>query len=466
MHIEAIKHLRPLVDAGGDLYIVGGPVRDSLLANHIKDIDILCRLLPLKVICNILKPYGKVALVGKSFGVIKFSPYKDTTLEIDIALPRVEKSTGSGHRDFEVDFDPSIDVQDDLSRRDFTINAMAWSVATNSIIDPFGGQKDLKDKILRQVFPRAFEEDPLRLIRAVQFAARFELTIEATTWQAMIEHARLIETVSGERISEEFIKLFRARKPSYGFTLMRDSGILLYILPELHALVGVRQDKQPGDDVFAHTLRVLDATSHDEVIDHKGQIELMFAALFHDIGKAKTARYHEPSKRTVFFGHQIVSVKLAKKIINRLKLASTGIDTELVLNLIEHHMFETKASYTDKAIRRFVAKVGPENIYKLIDLRIADNRGGKHPSGIKGVMRLKKRIEEELAKKPPFGPKDLAINGNDIMALGIPEGRLIGIILKELVERVLDDPELNTKSTLEGFIPDIVKVVMKSDEKT
>lgn len=449
--------VRPLIDAGAEIFEVGGPVRDKLLGIPSKDHDLLCRQLSMEKICQLLRPFGKVAAVGKSFGVVKFSPHRAPELEIDIALPRLERSTGQGHRDFDVAFDPNIAVEDDLGRRDFTINAMAIEISGDRIIDPFGGKRDLEDKLLRQVFPKAFEEDPLRLIRAVQFAARFGLTIEDSTWENMRKSAHLISTVSGERISQELIKLMRARKPSIGFNLMRASGLLKYILPEIEALIGIEQDKQPGDDVYAHTMRALDAAASDSEVENRGDPELLFAMLMHDIGKAKTAKYHAPSKRVVFFGHQLVSAKLARKRMERMKLASAGLDQEQILRLIENHMFETKASFTERAIRRFVAKVGQDLIFKLLDLRLADNRGGKHPQGIKGVLRLKSRIREELAKKPPFGTRDLALDGNDLIEAGLPEGPAIGIILHELVEKVLDEPILNTREQLLAFARDMIE---------
>lgn len=445
---DVSPHLKPLLDAGAELYEVGGPVRDRLLSLPVKDHDILCRHLPMRQAMALLRPLGKVAAVGKSFGVIKFSPHRAPQLAIDIALPRKERSTGSGHRDFDVDFDPELPVEEDLGRRDFTINAMAMSLADGTFIDPFGGRADLDAKILRMVFPRAFEEDPLRLIRAVQFAARFGLTIEPITWNAMRENADLIATVSGERISQELVKLMTASRPSVGFDLMHGAGLLRHVLPELEALKGIEQDKQPGDDVYGHTMRALDAARGDTAMENPGEPDLLFAILLHDIGKAKTARYHPPSKRTVFFGHQIVSAKLARRWMERIKLSSAGLHPERIAALIEQHMFETKASFTDRAIRRFVAKVGPELIVTLLDLRLADNRGGKHPTGIKGVLRLRGRIREEMAKKPPFGPKDLAVNGGDLMAMGLAEGPMIGVLLGELVEVVLDTPERNTKDDL------------------
>lgn len=445
-----------IIKAGGRVFEVGGTVRDRLLGKEKKDRDLLICGLPLGSITKILKPYGKVTLAGKSFGVIKFSPHREKDATIDIAIPRKEVSTGVGHRDFDVAYDPDIPVEVDLGRRDFTVNAMAYDIAGEKLIDPFGGKEDLEKRILRMVFPRAFIEDPLRLLRAVQFSARFGFAIEKETFEAMREHAALIRTVSGERIAEELKKLLSAFQPSIGFNIMADVGLLKEFLPELDATRGISQAKQAGDDVFQHIMKVLDAVRKDPEIDHQGNIDLMFAALLHDIGKAKAQKYSPKDNRVVFFGHQIVSARMASKILMRLKAATIGVDTRLVVHLIENHMFETKSFFSEKAIRRFISKIGKENIFKLMDLRLADNRGGKYPAGIKGVLQLKRRIIEEINKKPPFGPKDLAINGTDIMALGIPEGPEVGRILKQLVEMVLDDPSFNTREQLIAITHDII----------
>jgi len=437
---------KEILKSGGKIYEVGGAVRDRFLNRFHKDSDYIVTGIPIDELSKILKKFGNVAFVGKSFGVLKFTPSDEPGVIHDVAIPRKEVSTGDGHRDFKVTFDHRLPVEVDLARRDFTINAMARDLETGTITDPFNGKSDLKKNLLKQVFKEAFREDPLRLLRAVQFAARFELEIEDETFECMKKYAPLIKTVSGERIAEELKKLFSARKPSRGFEIMLETGLLQNVLPELAACVGIKQDK--GHDVFRHIMIVLDAAAGDKLIDHRGDIDLMFAALLHDVGKAKTVRYVEEQKRIAFFGHQIVSKRIAAKKLNGLKTTTVGVNVSAVLTLIENHMFETKSFYTDRAIRRFVAKVGKDLILKLIDLRIADNRGGKYPGGVQGVLKLKKRIIEELEKKPPFGPKDLAINGHDLMEIGVKPGPKMGNIIKRLVEVVLDDPVLNTKEKL------------------
>ncbi|PIR17578.1 MAG: hypothetical protein COV46_03675 [Deltaproteobacteria bacterium CG11_big_fil_rev_8_21_14_0_20_49_13] len=448
--LEKIIH-----EAGGEIYEVGGSVRDELLGHPKKDSDYLVTGIPLEKLSQILRPFGTVTFVGKSFGVLKFSPFNEKGVIHDIAIPRKEVSTGGGHRDFDVSYDHTLPVFVDLSRRDFTINAMAKDLRTGEIIDPFGGKDDIKRKTLRQVFKEAFKEDPLRLLRAIQFAARFDLKIDPETLASMEANAELIKTVSGERIIDEIRKLFLAERPSRGFELMDRTGVLPFVFPEISACKGIKQDK--GHDVYEHTMIVLDAAASDHLIQHRGDLELMLAAIFHDVGKAKTARFVPEQKRVAFFGHQIVSKRIAKKRMDALKVTVIGVNPENVLTLIENHMFETKSFYSDKAIRRFVAKTGKDLIMKLVDMRIADNRGGKYPAGVGGVLKLKKRIIEELEKKPPFGPKDLAMNGHDLMEMGIKSGPLMGKVIKGLMELVLDDPGLNTKEQLSALAKNLYK---------
>lgn len=442
-----MSFIEAIYQAGGRVYEVGGTVRDQLLGHPHKDKDLLVTRVAFPDLIRLLGSFGQVHEVGKSFGVLKFK-VRGADHDFDIALPRTEKSTGPHHRDFEVRFDENLPVELDLQRRDFTINSMARELKSGELLDPFGGQKDLKDRVLRQVFAESFVEDPLRLLRAVQFSARFELTIEAETLAAMRQHAAKIETVSPERVIEEVGKLFRAERPSQGFYLMKETGLLHYVFPELEKTIGVEQPAKKSGDVFDHTMKVLDASRSCGDLDRPGDLEIMFASLFHDIGKPYTIGYSEQTKRITFYGHQVVSTRLARKWMKKYRASMLGIDTENVLSMVHNHMFETKSFYTEKAIRRFIHKIGKELIFKLVDLRIADKKGGAYPNQLKGILRLKRRIQEELEKKPPFGPKDLALNGHDLMNLGYPAGPLLGQILKKLVELVLDDPALNTRQSL------------------
>ncbi len=422
----------------GRLYEVGGAVRDRLLGipRTQKDTDYLVTGIPLSELVALLKKFGYVDLVGRFFGVIKFTD-KDTGVTFDISLPRREKSTGTGHKDFEVDFDPSLPVEADLGRRDFTINAMALEVATGKRIDPFKGEEDLKARLVREVFPQAFEEDPLRMLRAVQFASRFNFEIEPKTWGHLLASVKLIETVAAERVAEELNKLILlSPKPSIGFKLLERSGLLKIILPELAEGVGVTQ---PGGyhrwEVFEHSLYVVDAAPP--------KLAVRWAALLHDVAKPRAKV--ETGEGATFYGHEKLGSKMTKQILRRLKYSNDFIDQ--VFLLVDKHMFTTQV--TDKGLRRLIRKLGPELVFELLDLRRADVTGQGMGGKTDDVDELEGRIKSELEKKPPFSVKDLAVTGHDIMEiLRISPGPAVGKILNHLLEQVLDDPAKNEKSAL------------------
>ena len=425
----------------GKVYEVGGVVRDRLLGidTSPKDRDYLVTGIPYEELTRLLKPHGRVELVGKSFGVIKFTQFRDgQPITIDIALPRKEHSTGVGHKDFDVNFDPNLSVEEDLARRDFTINAMALSLADKTIVDPLDGQKDLAARTLRMTSAKSFEEDPLRMLRAVQFAARFEFQIEPGTFAAMKKHAALIQSVSAERIGEELNKLLLlAAKPSIGFRLLHQSGLLKFIMPELDLCVGV---DQPGPyhkyDVFEHTLHVIDAAP--------ARLRVRLAAVFHDIRKPQAKR-PAPENRTTFYGHEVTGARAGVEIMKRLRYPQNVTDE--VATLVERHMFTTDV--TDKGLRRLVKRVGVDLIFDLLDLRRADVAGQGMGGKTDDVDQFEQAIRDELAKKPPFGYSDLAINGTDLMEMfSIPPGPVVGKILAYLMDRALDDPQINSRERL------------------
>lgn len=428
--------------AEGDVYEVGGSVRDRLLALEKgevagnKDRDYLICRIPIDRLQEILRPHGAVNLVGRFFGVIKFTPHGGAET-FDLSLPRLEKSYGVGHTDFHVDFDPNLPVEKDLGRRDFTINAIAQDVRTGGLIDVFHGQADLKSRVLRMVFPSAFIEDPLRMLRGMQFAARFDLDIEPDTYKAMEESAHLIDTVSAERVAEELNKLLElSDKPSRGFILMQRLGLLKRILPELEATVGV---DQPGPfhkwPVFEHTLECVDAAPQ--------RLNVRWACLLHDINKPQCKVVD--GDRATFYNHDKIGARTARSILSRLRYSNEFIDQ--VSTLVDKHMFTTQV--TDKGMRRLVRKVGTELIFDLLDLRRADVYAQGKGGSTDDVDELQSRIAAEIEKKSPFGLKDLAINGSDLMReFGMPAGPSIGKVLHELLEIVLDDPGQNSRDIL------------------
>ena len=427
----------------GRIYEVGGAVRDRFLTPDlkVKDRDYLVTGIPYDELTTILRHHGRVDLVGRSFGVIKFTQLRnDQAHTFDITLPRREHSTGTGHKDFAVDFDPNLSVEDDLTRRDFTINAMAIELGSDRLVDPLDGKRDLQNKCLRMTSPESFKEDPLRMLRAIQFAARFEFDIEPDTLAALKADAELIGTISAERISEELVKLLTlAERPSRGFHLMREAGLLGAILPELEVGVGV---EQPGGfhayDVFEHTLRSVDACDR--------RLRLRLAALFHDIDKPRSKRLVDDG--ATFYGHEVMGATTAREIMTRLRFSNNLIDE--VATLVERHMFTT--AVTDKGLRRLVRKVGVDLIFDLLDLRRADVVAQGMGGSTADVDEFEQAIREELSRKPPFGYSDLALDGHDIMRLfGIAPGPRVGEILEHLMEQVLDDPASNTKEVLESL---------------
>jgi tRNA nucleotidyltransferase (CCA-adding enzyme) len=424
----------------GKLYEVGGSVRDRLLTGGgvSSDHDYLVTGIPLDDLTEILKKFGRVDLVGKSFGVIKFTQFeRDTQTTFDITLPRTEFSTGPGHKDFNVTFDHTLRVEDDLVRRDFTVNAIAMAVDSGKIIDPLGGQKDLENKILRIVYPTSFEDDPLRMVRGVQFSARFRFCVESNTLESMTRNAKLINSVSPERIAEELNKLLtKAAKPSAGFRLMQKTGLLKEILPELELCVDV---DQPGGfhkwNVFEHTLQAVDAA--------RPELKLRMALLLHDINKPQAKRVVEDG--ATFYGHEKMGARTAKKILHRLKYSNDFTDE--VVTLVDRHMFTT--GVTDKGLRRLVRRVGVPLIFDLLDVRRADVVGQGMGGKTDDVDRFEAEIRAELERQPPFSFSDLALDGGAIMELfAIGPGPTIGRILHHLMERVLDNPELNTTEAL------------------
>lgn len=458
---ELTKNVIKMILQQGKIYEVGGAVRDKYLFKKSisKDHDYLVTGIPFDELSDKLKKYGKVDLVGRSFGVIKFTRFVNGEAHtFDISLPRKDISTGSGHKDFKVDFDPNLSVEDDLYRRDFTINAMAISLDDNILIDPLNGLEDLKLKKIRMVYDKSFKDDPLRMLRAIQFASRFGFEIEPDTFKAMKKHANLIKTISPERIAEEFNKLLElSDKPSDGFRLMQKSGIMKEISPELESCVGV---DQPGGfhkyDVFEHTLFVIDACPKN--------LRLRMAALFHDINKPQHRRLVD--KGATFYGHESSGSKTAKIVLKRLRYPNDFIKDVQVL--VERHMFTTDV--TDKGLRRLVKRVGVDLIFDLLDLRRADVVGQGMGGKTDDVDKFESDIREELMKQPPISINSLAIDGNDLMKLlNIKPGKEVGQILDFLLELVLDNPELNNVDTLsikakEYFITSIKNEINKDKD--
>lgn len=491
MNIEEIKKKIPLyvtrtgdmlVNNGFEAYLVGGSVRDLLFGKEPDDFDIATNATP----DQIQKVFPKTIATGAKFGtiVVVMEDRSGERFNVEVTTYRSESDYVSSRWPSKVEF--SKNISEDIERRDFTINSMAINLGTLSepgansdeiVLDLFNGKQDLDKRLIRAVGDpvERFSEDALRIMRACRFASQLGFTLDPATEKAIIESRDLLKNISIERIRDEVIKLlYKSPKPSIGFHLMDKTGILDIIIPELSACKGVIQPQFHIDDVFEHTMKVVDCA----------QDEVKLAALFHDIGKPLTISRDKAGAH--FYQHDIVGAKEAEKVMRRMKFPNK--DIELIVLLIKHHMFyypsadwrkyRSKAGeisedgklhhenlealreegqtqkiiggWTDAAIRRFINRVGGmDNLNLLIQLRIADATANPKSNFTDyEIKALQERISRVSAQDAAFKTKDLAINGNDLLQIGIPKGPEMGRILNELLEKVIDYPELNTREKL------------------
>ena len=424
--------LSNLWDAGQAAYVVGGSLRDAALGRPAADWDLASDALPERLL-----EVFPGAVYENRFGTVGVR--RDGEV-FEITTFRTDHDYADFRRPHRVEFGATIEL--DLARRDFTVNAMAWGArAANppGLLDPYGGLADADARILRAVgAPGArFEEDALRMVRAVRLAATLEFEIEPATLAALTTHSALVAHLSGERIAAELDKLLAAPSPSVGLRLMSDTGLLAPISAELAKQRTIPQNKVPGEDLWDHTLRTVDAAP-------AGRPVVRLAALVHDIGKPATfAEGH-------FLGHDAVGATLAGAFLDRLR-APRAV-RERVVELVRHHMFSYEPNWSDAAVRRFIAKIaalGPGALDELIALRVADNMGSGLPADAGRLDELRARIAAELAAEVVLDRHGLAIDGGDMMSeLGLSQGPLLGRILDELLERVIVDPALNDRPTL------------------
>ena len=421
-----------------EIYLVGGAVRDMLMGKKIHDWDLTTDALPDVVTAIVKSAGGKVIPTGIKHGTVT-AFYKRHSMEITTF--RTESGYSDGRRPDQVQL--ASDIKEDLSRRDFTMNAIALRLPGGEIIDPFSGKKDIKAKIIRCVgdAKERFNEDGLRTLRAVRFASQLGFEIEKNTHEAIISALEVSAKVSWERVRDEIDKILDSPVPSTGFRLMEKNGLLKLFLPELEACRGVEQKGFHQFDVLDHSLLACDYAAAKEY-----SRELRLAALFHDAGKPQVRDKDEIGIWT-FYRHEEVSTQVCAKILNRLRYSNTVVDT--VCHLIKEHMFKYQEDWTDSAVRRFIARVGKENLEDIYRLRRCDTYAfSGTESGFCSLLQLIKRTEEVLACCRAFSLKDLAVSGNDLIAAGIPSGKMMGRILKELLETVLDDPAQNTREKL------------------
>ncbi len=418
--------------AGGRALVVGGWVRDRLLGLVSKDLDIEVYGLPADELRAVLGGFGPVQTVGESFTVYKVGG-------IDVALPRRESKVGRGHRGFEVRGDPAMPIEEAARRRDFTINAIAWDPLADQVIDPFGGRADLARRVLRAVDSATFADDSLRVLRAVQFAARFDLALDEGTRDLC--RTVPLDDLPAERIWGEVEKLLLASsRPSIGFRVALDLGVIDRLFPEMAALVGCEQepDWHPEGDVWVHTLMVIDeARRRIDGLPRSGQLAVMLAAICHDFGKPATTDFFNGRIRS--YNHEEAGVEPTLALLDRLKVQTIdGVDVRRqVAGLVAHHLkpimwSKARDGVGDGAFRRLAQKVDLELLARLAT---ADCVGRTGPFDCSAVEWFLQRARSLGVEHRP--PRPLLL-GRHLMALGVQPGPRMGAILRDVYERQLD----------------------------
>jgi tRNA nucleotidyltransferase (CCA-adding enzyme) len=462
---EITDYVRSL---GLDAYLVGGAVRDELLGLDSKDADFLVLGVDTEELRAALTSHGRVEdlvvanrLVGVRLHPSDSKIRKLTRAGIEFAPPRKEVSTGPGRHDFEIVADPDLSVEDDMRRRDFTVNAMARRLADGELIDPIGGRTDLEARRLRTVSPQSFREDPLRLVRALRFVSQLGFEPDEELLAQMREEAPSVRLVSGERIGGglsadgmgELSKLLLGAEPARALRLARDTGVLVELLPEFGPAIGFNQESRYHDlTVDEHTFAVVQAAA-----DRGFSLPVRLAALFHDLGKpivgwrGSDGRLHYYAKPGfAAHGHDQVGADLAAEALLRLRYPNAL--RKYVVRIVRRHMFQPGKGDARRA-RRFLRRNGDELAFDLIDHKHADLLGKRGTEGepppveeIERLGRFREVVEQELSS--PHRLQDLAVDGNDLIELGFRPGPQLGRILHDLLDAVVDEPALNTRDQL------------------
>lgn len=422
-----------LAEAGYRCYLVGGAVRDMLSGRSVADLDLATDAEPR----DVMRLFRRVIPTGVEHGTVtilfKGQQYEITTF-------RTEADYSDGRHPDAVAFARTI--EEDLARRDFTVNGMAVDVQTGTLVDPFDGAGDIKRGVIRAIGEphERFSEDSLRVLRAIRFAVQLEFSIDEATFTAIRDCRDGIVRISVERIRDELLKMVQARDAARAFRLMRDTGLLEHVLPELLEGIDVAQDSEAAPDVFEHLLLSMNGAAAERT-------DIRLAALLHDIAKPRT-RVEDRDGAVHFYGHDERSAEMTGEILGRLRLPKREI--EHVVHLVRHHMFSYRSDWSDAAVRRFVARVGLKNVDDLLLLRAADTYGKTaERRADPGIRELRRRIDRVVAQRSALTIGDLAVNGNDLMHdAGIPAGRDMGTVLRFLLETVIEDPAQNDRQTL------------------
>lgn len=449
-----LKTAKIFSDHGFKAYLVGGAVRDMLMNKEAHDYDIATNATPQQV----MKIFKRVIPTGIAHGTVTIHIFGE---EYETTTFRTESDYSDGRHPDKVEY--AATIEEDLSRRDFTMNAIAVDLSTLKIVDPFDGQKDIKNKIIRTVgkAEERFTEDGLRPIRAIRFSSQLNFKIEDKTYEAiMIPNVRKkTKGISVERFRDEFCKMMKSENPSVGLKLLEDTGLMDVFIPQFKVCRNCTQQDYRGFhkfDVADHNFYACDGAP-------KENLYVRLAAFYHDIGKPECRTTENIDGKIVvhFHGHDSMSAKKCVESMTSLKFSNDEI--KKVSHLVKEHMFFYESNWSDAAVRRFIIRAGMENIDDLFALRIADIHGMNNVAPVPGspvylnLAEFKNRIEKVTEEKAALSLKDLLVNGNDLMQIGIPKGKIIGSILNELFETVTESPEMNQKEKLITLAENIYK---------
>lgn len=447
---EVSRITETLEKAGFEAWMVGGCVRDLFIGRKPKDWDITTNATPEQIQglfenTFYTNEFGTVGIVNEEA--------QDEALRVVEATPyRLEGKYSDARRPDSVTF--SQKIEDDLKRRDFTINAFAYKVSTGELLDLYGGIKDISDQVVRAVGDpvERFSEDALRILRAVRISAELGFTIEASTKAAMSRCASQLGKISKERVRDEFVRIIASPKPMDALLLCKEIGILQFIAPDIEAGIGIDQNQAHSFDVFEHNLRAL-----QHAADKGWSFDIRLAALFHDVGKPISRRRSSEKNDWTFYGHDVVGARMTKKALESLKFSRETVDK--AVKMVRWHMFFSDPDkVTLSAVRRIIANVGRENIEDLVKLRICDRIGTGRPK--EQPFRLRKyQAMIDQALRDPISVAMLAIDGKRLMEVTEEKpGPRLGWLLHALLEEVLDDPALNTAEYLEKRVGELSKL--------
>ena len=428
---EAFYVLNELKANGYDTFLVGGCIRNMLLSKSVKDFDITTQANPEEVM-DIFKGKYTVLPTGIDHGTVTVMVNK---MPIEVTTFRVDGEYSNGRKPDSVEFIRN--VKDDVDRRDFTINGLLYN--GSDIIDYVGGLSDLNNKKIRAIgnADDRFKDDALRMMRCIRFSCQLGFNIVKSTIQSIERNTELIKNVSWERIHDELIKILMSDKPSKGIGLLAKTNLLKYILPELQSCVGFDQyNKHHNKNVFSHILKVLENTP--------AVLNLRLAALFHDIGKPMCFTMDENNQGHFYLHHKIGADK-TREIMKRLKFDNETIDNVCIL--VYNHMARYP-KLCEGSVKKLLRRLGEHNVDDLINLQIADIIGSKPPFDFENVVLLKNELKRIIETKEPIAVNQLAINGYDLIELGVKPGKRMGEIINELLLLVMDKPEMNTKDQL------------------